>query len=115
MEKKKNYRSAFIVIGLIILGYVGLKVLQKYSFNKEYESTYSGIVIKQKPGSRGFDDLYLSNGSIIHLAFYKGWVREAPFVGDSVSKDKDSREIRVFQKDKSTQYQYYKSLDMISE
>jgi hypothetical protein len=111
MEKKNNF-GTFIVIGLIILGYLGLKVAQKYSFNKEYQSSYNGSVIKQKPGSRGFDDLYISNGSCIHLAFYSGWVKESSFVGDSISKDENSREIRVYKK-KSKEYQYYKSLDMI--
>lgn len=113
MKKKKNYLNTLIVIGLIILGYIGLKVAQKYSFNKEYENMYNAIVIKQKPGSRGFDDLYLSSGNSVHLAFYSGWVHEAPFVGDSISKDKNSLEIRVYKKDNLNKYQYYKSLDMV--
>lgn len=104
-----------MVIGLIILGYLGLKIAQKYSFNKEYESTYNGIILTQKPGSRGFDDLYLSTGSIMHLAFYEGWVKEVSLVGDSLSKDKNSRETRIYKKDENKKYQYYKSLDMISD
>ncbi|BAP29496.1 uncharacterized protein CHSO_0459 [Chryseobacterium sp. StRB126] len=115
MKEKKNFLSTFIVIALIISGYLGLKVFQKYSFNKEYECTYNGIVTKQKQGSRGFYDLYLSNKSVVYLAFYDGWEREGSLVGDSLSKDKNSREIRVYKKDKSAQYQYYKSMDMISD
>ncbi|RLJ31215.1 hypothetical protein CLU97_0623 [Chryseobacterium sp. 7] len=113
MEKNKNYKSTFIMIVLMILGYLGLKVFQKYSFNKEYESAYSGLVIQQKADHGGFDNLYLSNGNRIPLAFYEGWAKDSPFVGDSVSKDKNSTEIRIFRKDKSLHYQYYKSLDMI--
>ncbi|CEJ67963.1 hypothetical protein BN1195_00245 [Chryseobacterium oranimense G311] len=112
--KNKNNLGFFIVIGLVILGYISLKVAQKYSFNKEYESGYNGIIIKQKPGSRGFTDLYLSNKSCIHLAFYSDWERQEIFVGDSISKDHNSREIRVYKKDnKSGSYQYFKSMDMI--
>lgn len=90
-----------MVLGLMILGYLGLKVLQKYSFNKEYESAYTGLVMQQKADHGGFDNLYLSNGNSIPLGFYEGWAKDSPFVGDSVSKDKNSTEIRIFRKIKT--------------
>lgn len=116
MRNKKNSLSSLFVIGLIILVFFSLKIYQKYEFNKEYESSYNSVVIKQKPGSRGGTDLYLSNKSCIHLVFYSDWEHQEVFVGDSISKDHNSREIRVYKKDnKSGNYQYFKSMDMIIE
>ncbi|WP_276875329.1 hypothetical protein [Chryseobacterium joostei] len=51
----------------------------------------------------------------MHLTFYEGWVKEVSLVGDSLSKDKNSRETRIYKKDENKKYQYYKSLDMISD
>lgn len=114
IKNKRNPLSTLFVIGMMILGFISLKVFQKYSFNKEYESEYNGMVIRQEPGSRGFTDLYLSNKSCVHLTFYSNWERKEVFVGDSISKDGNSREVRVYKKDNNRgNYQYFKSMDMI--
>lgn len=109
---KKNNTATFVVIALIILGYLGLKVSQKFAFNKEYEAKYNFIVIKQQPGPRGFTSLYFTKKDYVHLGFYSNWEPDETFVGDSISKDKNSREIRVYKKD-NNKYEYYKSMDMI--
>jgi len=110
--KKKNHTITFVVIVLVILGYLGLKISQKFAFDKEYEVNYNFIVIKQQPGPRGFTSLYFTKNDYVHLGFYSNWNRNEVFVGDSISKDKNSREIRVYKKN-NNKYEYYKSMDMI--
>jgi len=105
---KKKLLRIFIIVGLI--GFISFFEVEKYCVRKNYyESSLRSKIIRLGPNisaGRSYD--YITDNRIIITLMNS----DTLFVGDSVVKEKDNWEFKLFRKNKSGNYKFIRTFNL---